>query len=82
VKSTIKLKRDKMKEAFDMIRNVLNDFTSKDKEETEYKQKYITFEIFHKLLKLIDPSKKDNQIKILFKLIDSDDNKILSNFEL
>jgi len=67
-----------MREAFDMIRMVSND--SKEQDELQNKQKYISFEIFHKLLKLVDPNKKDNQIKILFKLIDSDDNQLISMF--
>lgn len=42
-------------------------------------QHVITYERFVKLMKLIDPMKKENQIKIFFELLDFDDNYLLSN---
>ena len=41
-------------------------------------QHVITYNIFSKLMQLIEPTKKENQIKILFELIDFDNNKLLS----
>jgi hypothetical protein len=81
----------KSKDAFDLIKVPYyslksennDDQTKAEFKETEFlktsTQYVITYDIFLKLMKLIDPMKKENQIKIFFELLDFDDNNLLSN---
>ena len=65
-----------------------NDVRNKEKNENDYKEtKYIrtsseyviNYEIFSKVLKLVDPNKfsNDKTVQIYFDLIDFDGNKLL-----
>jgi hypothetical protein len=91
--STIKLKLTKSKDAFELIKVAYNAIkppvdngtetaNSVEFKETEYlrstSQHVITYPRFEKLMKLIDPNKKENQIRIIFELIDFDNNNLLS----
>ncbi len=96
VKSTIILKRCKIEDAFNIIRQPLSDFLSREEnnvvdesgttrfefKKTEFinssNDKIINYEAFSKLMKNVDPNKSDNQIEILFKLLDKDENQLLS----
>ena len=91
VKSTIIVKRNKIKEAFDLIRVSLKDLTDKTlplNSEDEYKEtafigssdeSVINMEIFSKLMELINPKKGPDQIKVIFEVLDTDNNNLLSN---
>jgi hypothetical protein len=78
---------DLIKIPFDSIKSEYNDNLASNNytefKETEFlktpSQNVITYERFVKLMKLIDPLKKENQIKIFFELLDFDDNYLLSN---
>lgn len=86
VKSTIKLKQDKIADAFNLLKitikslnlngEINNSVTEFVKSENE---KVITWQIFFKLMKLTEPIMSENQIKVLFQLIDFDQNNLLSN---
>lgn len=89
VRETIKLKRDKIEDAFNMVRIPIRLLESKDKTnlnlDTEIirseHQCVITKDIFSKLMKLVNPKVKSNQIEALFRILDFDENGILSNLE-
>lgn len=90
VKSTIELKRNKINDAFNLIKIPLKDLIKLDKsfgfKETEFVKSdfeyVIPMERFRKLIKLIEPKMNENQINILFELIDFDKNSLLSKFAL
>lgn len=80
------LKRNKIRDAFDLIsisyQSLINENPSLYKfEKTAYisreTDKVITIEIFYKLIKLIDPKRKNSHIKLIFELIDWDKNNLL-----
>jgi Ca2+-binding EF-hand superfamily protein len=51
----------------------INDFIKSENE------KVVTFNRFKKLMNIVDENKSDIQIKYIFKILDSDDNGLISN---
>ncbi len=87
VRSTIILKRNKIKEAFNFMHDLLCDLVNQSPDKYEFKQtefirsdheQVITYEKFHKLLKIVNRRLPDNHIKIIFHLLDADENELLS----
>lgn len=88
VKHSLEVKRTKMNDAFNLIRvpvkNVIETgeiaelkMTSYVKNEFEY---VVSFSVFKKLLSSVDSNLSDNQVKILFRIIDFDSNELLSKY--
>ena len=82
------MKRRKVEEAFGFANETLSELVRANQYQfiqTEYirseNEKVITYKTFRKLMALIDPAKPENQIKILFQLLDSDDNQLLGWFK-
>ena len=69
VKTTILLKRSKMQEAFSLIKSPVHNA--------------VTYDTFSSLLKLIDRRKynNENQVKLLYDLIDFDSSKLIGKYE-
>jgi Ca2+-binding EF-hand superfamily protein len=51
----------------------INDFIKTENE------KVVTFNRFKKLMNIVDENKSDIQIKYIFKILDTDDNGLISN---
>lgn len=87
VRMTIALKRTKVNEAFEFIKDILSDIIEHDPfkykfETTEFVKSpsvsVITYEKFSALMKRIYPQMPANQLEIIFHILDSDENQLLS----
>lgn len=89
MKQSIELKRNKIKDAFDLIKISLKNLTSGEdnsvydcklnkyiRSEFEY---VVTYDIFNKLMTNVNEKLTENQINIIFDLLDLDGNKLLGN---
>ena len=73
------LKRTKIKDAFDLLKQPINKIECLDKTDQENViENVLSYESFYRLIKLIDMNKNDNQIRILFQVLDLDNNNSLS----
>lgn len=76
------LKRTKIKDAFDLLKQPISQIKNVNHTQTEYIktsfESVLSYENFFRLIKLSDATKSDNQIKILFNVLDLDDNESLS----
>lgn len=87
VRATINLKRDKMEDAFNMIRVPIRLLEEGDKSKIDSNSEIIKSEYqcvinkntFVKLMEHVKPGIKIHQIEALFKILDFDNNDILSN---
>lgn len=86
MRSTIVLKRDKIKEAFEFMKDLLHDLIVNEPEKykfspTDYvkseQDHVITYDKFIALMKKVDRKMPANQVDIIFKLLDVDDNSYL-----
>ncbi len=86
VKSTIKLKRGKIHEAFEFIKDILTELIKKDPIKYKFeitdvvkspRVSVITSEKFSVLMKLVCPKMSETQIGVLFDILDTDENDLL-----
>ncbi|RNA14534.1 two pore calcium channel 1-like [Brachionus plicatilis] len=86
VRETIKLKRDKMEDAFNMVRIPIRLLDSEEKANINMDNEVIRSEhqcvitkgTFSRLMNLVNPKIKSHQINALFRILDFDNNGILS----
>lgn len=84
VRLSLELRRNKIKDAFDLIKFPLKnlpemaDFTTTEYIRNEYEY-VVNFDNFTKLMKNVKERINDKQMNILFDLLDVDGNRLLGN---
>ncbi len=93
MRQSLELKRNKIKDAFDLIKFPLRELIALEKRTaadgnltetklTEFVRSHfeyvINYSVFEKLMKNVNAQYDDKQIQILFDILDSDKNRLLS----
>jgi len=89
VKETIKMRRAKAKEAFELLEDILSELIQKNPIVYNFKTTelvdspdvaVVTYEKFSSFIKLIYPKIIEEHINAIYHILDSDGNNLLSNF--